>query len=74
VIFRLNEQIAAAYNSRYDLNSKSFIGSRYFLRYISPQKCWFIDVGVVEKVNPTEFEFRLLFTLVGVTSIGRTGF
>ncbi|MGH7963410.1 MAG: hypothetical protein ACRERD_16575, partial [Candidatus Binatia bacterium] len=74
LIFRLNETISAAYSSRYDLNSKSFIGSRYFLRFISPQKCWFIDVGVIDKVNPNEFEFRFLFTLVGLTSSGRTAF
>jgi len=74
VIFRLNEYISAAYSSRYDLNSKSFIGSRYALRFISPQKCWFIDVGIVDKVNPNEFEFRLLFTLVGLSSAGRTAF
>lgn len=74
VIFRLNEKISAAYSSRYDLNSKSFTGSRYAIRFISPQKCWYIDVGIVDKVNPNEFEFRFLFTLVGLSSAGRTAF
>lgn len=74
IIFRLNERLSTAYSGRYDFNAESFIGNRYFLRYISPQQCWFVDLGIVDKVNPREFEFRLLFTLVGFSSSGRTAF
>ncbi|MEW6298021.1 MAG: hypothetical protein AB1671_09820, partial [Thermodesulfobacteriota bacterium] len=74
IIFRLNEQISTAYVGRYDLNAGSFIGNRYFLRYVSAQKCWYVDLGLIEKVNPNEFEFRFLFTLVGLSSSGRTAF
>jgi hypothetical protein len=74
VIFRLNDQLATAYNGRYDLNTSSFIGSSYFLRYISPQKCWVVDIGAVDKVNPREFEFRFALTLVGLSSVGRPAF
>jgi hypothetical protein len=73
-ILRLNDAISASYTGRYDLNTSSFIGNRYFVRYISPQKCWFIDFGAIDKVNPNEFEFRFLLTLVGLSSSGRTGF
>ena len=71
---RFTESLLASYTSRYDLNSSEFIGNRYFFRYISPQQCWFIDFGVIDKVNPREFEFRFLFTLVGLSSSGRTAF
>jgi lipopolysaccharide assembly outer membrane protein LptD (OstA) len=74
VTLRLNEAITGSYVGRYDLRTSSFIGNRYFLRYISPQKCWFVDVGLIDKVNPNEFEFRFLLTLVGLSSSGRTGF
>lgn len=74
IIFRLNERFSTAYVGRYDVNAGSFIGNRYFLRYISAQQCWYIDFGVIEKVNPNEFEFRFLFTLVGLSSAGRTAF
>jgi LPS-assembly protein len=74
VLFRLNDSIATFYLGRYDLNADLFIGNNYFVRYISPQQCWFVDLGLIEKVNPHEVEFRLLFTLVGLSSIGRTGF
>ena len=63
---RVNEQITAAFIARYDLNAKSFIGDRYYVRYISPQKCWYIDLAAIDKVNPHEFEFRLTFTLLGL--------
>lgn len=74
VIFRFNERITTAYIGRYDLNAGEFIGNRYFVRYFSPQQCWFVDVGLIDKVNPREFEFRLIFSLIGLSSFGRTGF
>ncbi|MBI3248573.1 MAG: LPS-assembly protein LptD [Deltaproteobacteria bacterium] len=67
-LLRLSDSLMASYVGRYDLNTSDFIGNRYFFRYISPQNCWFIDFGVVDKVNPREFEFRFLFTLVGLSS------
>jgi LPS-assembly protein len=74
VVFRLNDRITSGYIGRYDFNAGSFIGNRYFLRFFSPQNCWFIDLGIIDKVNPREFEFRFLFTLVGLSSAGRTAF
>jgi lipopolysaccharide assembly outer membrane protein LptD (OstA) len=74
VIFRFNERITTAYIGRYDLNAGEFIGNRYFVRYFSPQQCWFVDVGLIDKVNPREVEFRFIFSLIGLSSSGRTGF
>lgn len=74
VLLRLSNSFMASYVGRYDLNTSEFIGNRYFFRYVAPQECWFIDFGVVDKVNPREFEFRFLFTLVGFSSSGHTAF
>jgi hypothetical protein len=74
IIFRLNEAFTGAYSSRYDLHTSSFIGNRYFVRYFSPQHCWVVDVGAIDKVNPHEFEFRFMVTLVGLSSAGRPEF
>ena len=74
LVLRLSDYFMASYIGRYDLNSSQFIGNRYFFRYISPQQCWFIDFGITDKVNPREYEFRFLFTLVGLSSSGRTAF
>ncbi len=74
IIFRLNEAFTGSYIGRYDLNTTSFIGNRYFVRYFSPQHCWFVDFGIIDKVNPREFEFRFMLTLVGLSSSGHTAF
>ena len=74
VIFRLNEYLTTAFMGRYDLNADSFIGNRYFVRFISPQKCWHVDLGLIDRVNPRELEFRVFFTFVGLSSFGRTAF
>jgi len=68
VLLRFNEAITGAYMARYDFNTGAFVGDRYYLRYISPQKCWYIDLAMIDKVNPHEFEFRVFFTLVGLSS------
>jgi LPS-assembly protein len=74
LIFRLNEAFTGSYIGRYDLNTSAFIGNRYFVRYFSPQHCWFVDFGAIDKVNPREFEFRFMFTLVGLSSSERPAF
>jgi LPS-assembly protein len=74
VVLRLNDYITGAYFGRYDFNASSFIGNRYYLRLISPQKCWYVDLGLIDKVNPTEFEFRVFVTFVGLSSSSRTAF
>ncbi len=74
MILRLTDSLMGSYIARYDLNTSSFLGNRYFLRYIGPQKCWYVDFGIIDKVNPREFEFRLLFTLVGLSSSNHTMF
>jgi len=74
IIYRLNESLTGAYIGRYDLNTSTFIGNRYFMRYLPPQHCWFVELGVIDKVNPHEFEFRFTFNLVGLSSTGRPAF
>lgn len=74
VIFRLNQYLTGAYMGRYDFNAREFIGNRYFLRFISPQKCWYVDLGLIDRVNPRELEFRVFFTFVGLSSDRRASF
>ena len=74
LVMRLSEYFSAAYSTRYDLNDKSFIRSSYYFRVLSPQKCWAFDCGIVDKVNPSEVEFRFAVTLVGLSSFGQQMF
>ena len=70
-LLRLTDSLYLGYTGRYDANASDFIGNHYFFRYISPQKCWSVDLGLVDKVNPKEVEFRFSLNLVGLTSLGR---
>lgn len=71
---RLNAYFSAAYSTRYDLNDTSFVRNSYYLRVLSPQQCWAFDFGIVNKVNPSEVEFRFMVTLVGLSSFSRQMF
>ncbi len=71
---RLNKYLSAAYLTRYNLNDNSFIRSNYYLRVLSPQQCWAFDFGIIDKVNPSELEFRFAVTLIGLSSFGQQMF
>ena len=70
VIFRLNEYLTTAFMGRYDFNADSFIGNRYFVRFISPQKCWYIDLGLIDRVNPQNSNFVSSLPLLGLAHLG----
>jgi len=74
LIITFSNSPMASYIECYDLNFASFIGNKFFFRYITPQQCRFIEVSLVDKVNPNELEFRVLFTLIGLSSPGRIAF
>lgn len=74
VVLRLHDLLTVAYFTRYDVNDNSFIGSNYYFRVFSPQKCWAFDFGIVDKVNPSETEFRFSVSLLGLASAGRSTF
>ncbi len=73
-VLRLHDSLTLAYFTEYDLNSRSFINSRYFFRLFSPQKCWALDFGIVDRSDPDETEFSLSVSLVGFASAGKTAF
>lgn len=73
-LLRLTDSFYLGYTGRYDANASDFIGNHYFFRYISPQKCWSVDLALIDKVNPKETEFRFSLNLLGLTSLGREVF
>ena len=73
-VLRVHDALTLAYFTEYDLNSRSFINSRYFFRLFSPQKCWALDFGIVDRSDPDETEFSLSVSLVGFASAGKTAF
>jgi LPS-assembly protein len=73
-LLHLTDSFYLGYTGRYDANASDFIGNHYFFRYISAQKCWSLDLALIDKVNPQETEFRFSLNLLGLTSLGREVF
>jgi lipopolysaccharide assembly outer membrane protein LptD (OstA) len=67
---KLTEQLRAGAYARYNMNSESansgFIESQGLLRFTNSCRCWSIDLGVGERVNPDRRQVLLGFTLGGV--------
>ncbi len=55
---------------RYDLESGRFIERGGGIQVESSCQCWRVDVGIIERVNPDELQFRVLVDLAGLTGFG----
>jgi lipopolysaccharide assembly outer membrane protein LptD (OstA) len=69
-ILALTERFAIGLNGRYDFVSDEFVESGGGFRIESSCRCWTVDVGVVNRVNPDETQFRVEVDLGGLGSIG----
>ncbi len=69
-LFALTNQLAFGINGRYDFPGGKFVESGGGLRVSSDCKCWSIDVGVVNRVNPDETEVRVALELRGLGGLG----
>lgn len=72
--WRLNDHFAFAYLGRFDALAGRFLENWAGLRVISACECWVLDFAFVDRVNPDEQEFRVLFSLVGLGSFGQNPF
>jgi LPS-assembly protein len=66
---KLVDQIRLGYYGRYDQEGGGFIENRGLLRFISDCRCWSIDVGVGERVNPDRRQFLISFNFSGLGDI-----
>lgn len=64
----LNERFAFRYASRYNIRNASFLENHFGLRLVSACNCWSVDVGLTDKENPNEVEFRAQISLLGLGS------
>jgi len=67
---RLTDRLGFRYASRYNLREGSFLENHFGLRLISSCDCWGLDIGVTDKSNPNEVEFRAQLSLVGLGGQG----
>jgi LPS-assembly protein len=72
--YRATDNVAFAYLGRFDVLAGRFLENWLGLRLISGCDCWVVDVALVDRFNPDEREFRVLFSLVGLGSFGQQPF
>jgi LPS-assembly protein len=72
--YRATNNVAFAYLGRFDVLADRFLENWLGLRLISACDCWVIDLAFVDRFNPDEREFRVLFSLVGLGSFGQQPF
>lgn len=65
----LNEQLRAGAYARYDVEESEVIESQGLLRFINACKCWSIDLGVGQRINPDRKQVLLTFTFGGLGAI-----
>ena len=65
LVLRLTDRAGFRYITRYDVVTNAFLGSTYSLRLVSACDCWILDVGMVQKTNPTETQALVQFALFG---------
>src|SRR5581483_7819156 len=72
--YRVTNNVAFAYLGRFDAIEDRFLENWVGFRLISACDCWVVDFALVDRVNPDEREFRVLFSLVGLGSFGQQPF
>jgi hypothetical protein len=73
--YRVNNQIALSFLGRFDAtDGLKLLENWTGLRLISSCECWVIDLAFVDRVNPDEQQVRVLFSLVGLGSLGQQPF
>ena len=69
--YRLTNNFSVAYLGRYDAVQSQFLENWLGFRAISSCDCWVIDFAFIDRSNPPEREYRVLFSLVGLGSFGQ---
>ncbi len=70
---KLTERLKLGYYARYDDITGQFIENRGGVRISSScNKCWMLDVGLIDKTNPDETKFLVTVTLAGLGEFGNT--
>jgi LPS-assembly protein len=72
--YRVTNNVAFAYLGRFDAIDNQFLENWVGFRLISACDCWVVDVAGVDRANPNELEFRVMFSLVGLGSFGQQPF
>ncbi|HYC56783.1 MAG TPA: LPS assembly protein LptD [Candidatus Binatia bacterium] len=67
----LTRNISIGLKGRYDFISTGFVEKAGGITFTSSCDCWSIGLGVIERVNPDEFQVRVAIELAGLGGIGK---
>lgn len=70
MMVRLTERFGLLYATRYNVREDRFLENHVGMNIQSSCDCWGLDIGVTNKSNPRETEFRAQLTLAGLGSSG----
>jgi hypothetical protein len=70
LLLPLTDRLGFRYASRYNIRDASFLEKHFGLRVLSACNCWSLDLGLTDKSNPNEIEFRAQLNLVGLGGAG----
>jgi LPS-assembly protein len=69
---KLHEQLRAGYYARYDTTANEMLENRGLIRFINACKCWSIDLGLSQRVNPDRQQILLSFSLGGIGNLAQS--
>lgn len=72
--YRVTNNFALAYLTRFDALDNSFLENWAGFRVISECDCWVVDLAFVDRVNPDTTGVRVQVSLVGLGSFGQQPF
>ncbi|NLF24789.1 MAG: LPS-assembly protein LptD [Deltaproteobacteria bacterium] len=67
----LSERLSVGYYGRYDVREREFFRNTGALRIYSACKCWHLDLGFSETLNPDNQEATLRFTFKGLGDVSQ---
>lgn len=69
--YRVTNNFALSYLTRYDAIARSFLENWAGFRVISSCDCWVVDLAFVDRVNPDNTGVRVQVSLVGLGTFGQ---
>jgi lipopolysaccharide assembly outer membrane protein LptD (OstA) len=70
VFLAVTDELSVGLNGRFDFPSDKFVESGGGFRIESSCRCWAIDLGLTNRVNPDETQLRLAIELRGLGGLG----
>jgi hypothetical protein len=69
-VLALTDTVSIGFSGRYDFIGGTAVEKGGGILLQSSCRCWSLDVGVLDSVNPDELQFRIRIELAGLAGLG----